>query len=165
MLHPVYIIEYLIEKITLNEYIQIDIEDYDKVKKYCWSINSAGYPVARCHEKDMPIFMHRLILDVKKGYIVDHKNHNTLDNRKENLRICTQYENMANQKPSSRNTSGHKGVYWNKDKNKWNVKIGYKNKNINVGYYKDINDAIKARQEAEEKYFGEFSYYKSINSD
>lgn len=55
-------------------------------------------------------------------------------------------------KLSSRNTSGHKGVYWEKSRKKWNARIGYRKKSINLGYFDEKEDAIKARKEAEEKY-------------
>lgn len=140
-----------------NKAIIIDKEDFDKVKDYCWSESSNGYAQARTIE-DSIILMHRLIMNPSDNELIDHENHNTLDNRKENLRICTQDKNMANQKTSKANTSGYKGVYWSKEKGKWYSKIGYKNKNIHLGYFSNIDDAIKAREEAEIKYFGKYRY-------
>lgn len=142
---------------TDNNYILIDTEDYDKVKKYCWSISSNGYAQARDYDKyNSCVLMHRIIMDAPNNKVVDHKNHIILDNRKENLRICKQRNNMANSNLSKANTSGYKGVYWSNEKNKWYVKIGYKNNIIHLGYFDNIQEAFKIRLEAEEIYFGEY---------
>lgn len=148
-----------------NEKIYIDAEDYDKVKDYCWSVAKNGYAVARCGIKDAPILMHRIIMDAKEEDVIDHRNHEILNNRKTNLRLCDNYKNMANQSLSKANTSGFKGVYWDKEKELWNVKIGYNNKQIHIGYYSDYEKAIEARMKAEEEYFKEYSYYKSIKEN
>lgn len=94
--------------------------------------------------------------DKDNYYVVDHINQNKLDNRKENLRICKQRNNMANSNLSKANTSGYKGVYWSNKKNKWYAKIGYKNNTIHLGYFNNIQEAFKTRLEAEEIYFGEY---------
>lgn len=145
-----------------SETILIDSEDYDKVKDYCWSRGAVGYAVARDSDIDAPSLMHRLIMNPCKDEVVDHMNHNKLDNRKKNLRLCEQRHNARNTVTPSDNTSGHKGVYWNKEKRKWNVKIGYENKSIDYGYFDSIEEAIKKRAEVEEFYFGEFSYKNSM---
>lgn len=79
--------------------------------------------------------------------VIDHINHNGLDNRKCNLRICTNQENICNCEIPKNNKSGCKGVYWAKDKQKWTVTI-----KLNIQ-----EDAIKARQEASKKYYGDFA--------
>ena len=89
--------------------------------------------------------------------MVDHINGDTLDNRKCNLRICTQADNMKNQKKHIRNTSGYKGVSWNKKSKAWEVSITQNGKRHYLGMYKDKEEAIKVRKEAEEKYFGEYN--------
>jgi hypothetical protein len=60
----------------------------------------------------------------------------------------------------SNNTSGATGVIWNKRLNKWQSRITVDKKDIYLGSYNNFEDAVKARKEAEEKYFGEFSYIK-----
>lgn len=99
------------------------------------------------------IEMHRFIMNFPKGKYVDHINHNTLDNRKCNLRICNNADNIRNGKIRTNNKSGHTGVSLNKTKTKWeaNIKVNYKS--IYLGVYSNIEDAIKARKEAEKKYF------------
>ena len=92
------------------------------------------------------------------GVIVDHINHNTYDNRKINLRICTISQNGMNRKLAKNNTSGTTGVYWSKKINKWIAKITVNNHTIHLGSYNDLNEAIKIRKQAQDKYFGEFQF-------
>lgn len=146
-----------------GEQIIIDTEDYEKVKPYCWWVNNTGYVGTTLHHHSRNIQLHRLIMDVldNTDVIVDHKNGNPLDNRKCNLRLCTRAENSYNKKMQPYNTSGVTGVYWNTEKSKWIAQICYKNKHINLGYYENKEDAIKARKQGEDTYFGEFSYNNS----
>lgn len=142
-----------------GEEFLFDQEDYGKIKKYCWYIRNNGY-LATGSGKNTKLF-HRLITNCNKDMVVDHINHNKMDNRKDNLRICKQSQNSANSKTSINNTSGVTGVSWNKEKNRWSANIMVNRKSINLGYYDEFNDAARARKEAENKYFGEFSYDNS----
>ena len=83
------------------------------------------------------------------------------DNRKSNLRIVSNSENQMNRKLAKNNTSGTSGVDWLKRNNLWRSRITINNQSVTLGYYKNKEDAIKARKEAEEKYFGEYSYDNS----
>ena len=146
-----------INEIYLNKYniARVDKEDYQMLIKYIWHISSNGYA---CSQK---IRMHRLIMNAKEGEVVDHINGNTLDNRKCNLRICSQLENCRHKvKLSTNNKSGKIGVHWKKSKNKWVARIHINKKEKFLGYFDDINSAIDARKEAEIKYFGEFAPHK-----
>jgi hypothetical protein len=93
-----------------------------------------------------------------KNCVIDHINGNTMDCRKMNLRSCTHGENLRNRKVKENNKSGVTGVFWNNyiPTPKWMAYIKLNYKFINLGYYDDKEDAIKARKEAEQKYFGEF---------
>lgn len=130
----------------------IDLDDIDKVKDYKWSLLSNGYVAY----KSKKIRLHRFITDCPDNMVVDHINHNPLDNRKCNLRICTQQENMMNQSINSKNTSGITGVVWNKQKNRWMAQIMCNKKNINLGLFNTKEEAIEARKQAELEYFGEY---------
>jgi hypothetical protein len=88
--------------------------------------------------------------------IVDHINGNTLDNRKINLRICTAGENNCNQRKRSDNTSGYRGVSYNKEKKRWVAYISKNGKRYSLGYFFDIEKAHVAYCIASEKYHGEF---------
>lgn len=99
--------------------------------------------------------LHRAIMGSPKGKVIDHINRNTLDNRKCNLRICTIQENLRNQKRPN-NKTGTTGVsiikYW-KGKIGYEANIVVNYKKIYLGFYKNIEDAVKARKEAERKYY------------
>lgn len=140
-----------------GEKFYFDLEDYDKIKDYCWHINKNGYVKTN---KQGNSFIHNLILpDIKR---VDHiKTENKFDNRKSNLREVTVSQNGMNSKLNKNNTSGVTGVSWNKQKNKWNAYIMIDRKKYNLGYFDVFVDAVKVRKEAEEEYFGEFSYDNS----
>ena len=129
----------------------IDLDDVDKVKDIRWSFD--GRYVRSSNKK---IKLHRFVIDAPKNKIIDHINHNVLDNRKNNLRICTQNDNVKNKSKQINNTSGVTGVSWYKKYEKWRVRIQVNNKDILIGYFDDKEEAIKARKEAEIKYFGEF---------
>ena len=131
---------------------KIDIDDIDKVKEYRWNLDNYGY--VKCTNKG--IFIHRFIMNAPKGKSVDHINGDKLDNRKCNLRICTQANNLKNQKKRKNNKSGHTGVYWREKDNKWGAYICVNYKSIYLGLYDDKEEAIKVRKEAEMKYFGEY---------
>lgn len=79
---------------------------------------------------------------------------NKLDNRKENLRVCTQRENVVNCGMLKNNTSGVKGVAWHKQAKKWESYIHFANKKISLGFYEDIKEATEKRREGFNKYFG-----------
>ena len=138
-----------------------DIEDYDKIKEYKWRISLDGYVVSAATKDHKEIRMHRLIMDCPKGKVVDHINHCKSNNCKNNLRICTHSENMKNKKKSKNNTSGITGVTWKKRDKRWEAQITVDNKIIHLGYFKTIEEAAKARKEAEIKYFGEFACTES----
>lgn len=147
-----------------GEEFYFDLEDYDLIKDYCWFIDDRGYVLANTFgtEKHKMIQMHRLLTDFPKDRDVDHINHNTRDNKKVNLRICLHCDNQKNLKLSSDNTSGVTGVHWDKARNSWTVQIQVNNKLLNLGRFINFEDAVKTRKEAEEKYFGEYSYDNSI---
>lgn len=139
----------------------INIEDYIKVKDHSWCLNAEGYIMTVIDGKC--IYMARLIMncsDPKK--IVDHINHNILDNRKENLRIVTKGENNINQEIAKNNTSGYSDVCWREDANKWSARISINNKRINLGMFDTIEEAAFVRKQAEIKYYGE---YRNIHKD
>ena len=109
--------------------------------------------------------MHRIVTNCPDNLVPDHIHgyDSRNDNRKSNLRIATSSQNSMNRKLQSNNSSGERGVYLNKNTNKWYVQITLNNKTINLGSYENFNDAVKIRQEAEKEYFGEYSYSNSQN--
>lgn len=140
----------------------ISLDKIDLVKDIKWRINSGGY-VQGLTKEGIEIGIHQLIMsDIIKGDIphdkeVDHKNRKRLDNRNSNLRIVTRVQNGENKGLLKSNKSGTTGVCWKKGKNRWRAYIWVNKKMIELGLYKNINDAIRVRKEAEEKYFGEYA--------
>jgi len=87
------------------------------------------------------------------GKVIDHINHNTLDDRKENLREVSNAVNMRNRKGLTlHNTTGVTGVYWNIANNKWQVELKFEGKKISGGYYRNFDDAVAARRQLEIDY-------------
>lgn len=152
--------EYGIGYTNKNEKFLFDLEDYDKIKNYCWFIDKSGYVMTVDG-----IMMHILIMNPQEHKWVDHIKHNKFDNRKTQLRLVTCTQNAINRKKQSNNTSGITGVYWNKNMQKWYAEIKFDKKRVFLGYYANFEDAVKARKEAEEKYFGEYSYENSMKED
>lgn len=94
------------------------------------------------------IQQHRLIMFILEAEIpdqVDHINGNTLDNREVNLRSCTASENQHNRKTNRNNSSGCSGVYWNKGSKKWRSFIYVEGKNVHLGFFFELDDAVAAR--------------------
>lgn len=118
------------------------------------TINATGYRLINISGKLRSA--HRLVwLWIHKEFPknqIDHINGNKLDNRIPNLRDVTGQENSKNQKIYKRNTSGYMGVYWIKNRNMWRAKIYCNKKQIHLGYYKEFDDAVEARKEAERNY-------------
>lgn len=141
-----------------------DIEDIDKINEYKWHIHIRNKRDRRpdvCsntyveHNKRKYINLARHLMGYPKDLQIDHINRNTLDNRRKNLRICTNFENQNNK---STNTSGHVGVVWDKSRNKWKVSLGFNNKTYNIGRFDSLEEAINARREQEK----ELGIYKDI---
>ena len=146
----------------------IDDEDYDVVSQFKWSVSKAGkkyYAKASVPQsqlksegrKGCSIHLHALIMRFPSK-LVDHINGDTLDCRKENLREATSSQNSANRNGiHAKNTSGYRGVSFDKINHKWRAKVQVGLKHKTVGRFARIQDAINAAKEARLKYFGEFA--------
>lgn len=148
-----------------GEEFYFDLEDYDKIKDYCWTIRNNGYVTAYCPTTKNHILLHRLIMGCDNDNLyIDHIHGNKTrnDNRKSNLRIATPSQNIMNKPLLKNNTSGVTGVSWNKRKGRWESYITIDDKRKGLGYFSNFNDAVAARKAAEEKYFGEYSYDNSV---
>ena len=151
--------DYGIGYTSKGEEFYFDLEDYDKIKDFCWYIRKDGYVGCTCLNKS--VLFHRLLYP--ESIQVDHSNHKKYDNRKLNLRPCNNALNQRNRSVMSNNTSGVTGVNWAKGKNKWEARIVVNGNTIRLGYFCEFEDAVKARKDAEEKYFREWSYDNSTN--
>ncbi len=144
-----------------NKEFYFDLEDFDKLAKYCWSFDDEGYLMARIFDKfpKKTRRMHKILLDFENNYKIDHKNQCKNDNRKENLRFCSKVENGRNSGLQTNNTSGIIGVYWFERDQKWTASLnGVKEiKNGYIGRFDNFDDAVKARLLAEKQYFKEYA--------
>lgn len=134
----------------------VDADDFDKIKDYCWSKNPEGYVISTPFGQILR--MHILIMNPSKGHDIDHVNHDVADNRKANLRECEHYQNIIATKTYSNNTSGRKGVYYDKSRNKWMAILTVNKKTINLGRFNMYDEAVKARENAERIYHKDFHY-------
>lgn len=133
-----------------------DLDDWEKVKDMCW-YKTSDYPYSKTSPYTDGIVITKLIMDCPDGMIVDHINGNVWDNRKCNLRVVANSQNGMNRGVPENNTSGHKGVTWYKTRNKWMAQIFKEGKRYFLGYFDNIEDAIKARENAEIELFGDYS--------
>lgn len=120
---------------------------FERVSKIKWSLNN-GYAVGVITRKKQILF-HNYIKERKIGYQLDHIDGNKLNNTDDNLRYATRAENLRNRKT--------KGVYQTKYGN-WFTNIYYNGKKIYLGTYKNYDEALLVRRNAEAKYFQEFAY-------
>lgn len=143
--------------------VLVDDESVSLVNAYKWRVDDKGnrvYFSRRIYidKKKTYASLHRILADCKNndGKVVDHINGNTLDNRKCNLRVCTMAENTRNRKMQKNNTSGIKGVSYNKRDKRWTAHIRINNKQIHLGNYIDKYEAFEAYKKASVKYHGEY---------
>lgn len=123
-----------------------DIDDWNTLKSYTWFYDQ-GYAIAGRNKK-----FHRMVVNPPKGMVVDHINRNRLDNRRVNLRIVTSHVNSLNTSVQKNNTTKYLGVHKTRY-GTYHATIKLNGKNIGLGTFKNIDEAIKARKEAEDKLF------------
>lgn len=134
----------------------IDDSDFEVVRRHNWVAKIEGrntYAVTGRRFKRM----HRVILNAKPDQIIDHKNGNGLDNRRENLRFCNAHQNQGNRKFTLNSPVPFKGVSWKKEKSKFLAKISNNNKAIFLGYFDCPFKAARAYDAKAKEIFGEFA--------
>lgn len=147
--------------LTRGKVAIVDDEDYDTLKKWKWYCTGDGY--ARRHEYDAATkkrrsyAMHRQMMQTPQGMETDHINGNKLDNRRCNLRICTTEQNQWNVGLKVDNTSGFKGVFWRKDRKKWQAMINKRGRRVHLGYFEAPEQAHAAYCNAAKEARGEFA--------
>lgn len=134
----------------------VDKQDVQIVKQHKWRRSCKGYAITASKKsgKDTTIFMHNFLFPVT--VMTDHVNRNKLDNRRVNLRECTNSENQMNILLRKDTSSGVMGVN-RSNSGKWVSRIQYNKKRLVLGYFDDFNEAVKVRREAEKKYYKEFA--------
>lgn len=178
--------DYCVGYTTKGERFIFDKEDKSLVESFCWhihhkkikhkdgSVNDSQYlcttiknynKIDRVKKRGY-ITLSRLLMNVldDDAVVVDHINGNTMDNRKENLRICTQEKNNYNRRLSSYSTTKVKGVSYRKKEQKYYVRIGYKNNRIFIGMFDTLYDAAKAYNEKALELYGEYAYLNDLSA-
>ena len=147
--------------LTQGQVALVNDEDYERLSQQNWYAKwdpARNVFIAKTRNGPEVVYMHRIIMDAPKGRDVDHRNHDTLDNRRDNLRICTCAQNQYNQVPQRNRSSAFKGVYWRKDCNKWRAKIQINCRRIHLGNFESEIEAARAYDKAAVNHFGEFAY-------
>lgn len=151
----------LIVPLTQNRYAFIDSEDFDKIKDHSWCLGPRG-EYAQTNINRIPVKMHRLILDFPEQEI-DHINGNSLDNRKQNLRVCDHVQNSKNKMKYKNNTSGFKGVYFSKTLNKFITYVTNNYKKIYFGMFNTAEEALIVYKNKSQELYKEFFYNEKAN--
>ena len=155
--------DYALVPLTQGKFAIIDLEDVDKIKNYTWQAlkwkNKRYYAVTtkRKNNKRWMILMHRFIMNAPNNLQVDHINYNeTLNNKKSNLRLCTNTQNNFNKPPMKGCKSKYKGVVYRK--NLWMASIQINGKKVYLGTYDSEIKAALAYDNIAKKHIGEFAY-------
>lgn len=155
-------------QLTQGQVALVDDEDFERLNAFKWQAYfdpkaKSFYAVrkSRVDGKRTTVRMHRVIVNAQPGDIVDHINMSTLDNRRENLRICSNAQNCRNVGKATyvvrEQTSGFKGVSWRSDRAKWRVRISVDGNDKTVGHFDDELTAALAYDAAALKLHGEFA--------
>jgi hypothetical protein len=156
-------------KLGVGKFALIDDEDWDLVKNYRWYVRTSGYVYSskpywhKIEKKYKPknFLMHRLICPHYK--MTDHIHGDKSDNRKSELRECTNQQNQWNRsKKSKSGTSKFKGIYWNKMRGKWKVAIMKDNHSYFRGYFDSEITAARAYNIAAKELFGDRARINSL---
>lgn len=154
--------------LTKGFFTVIDIEDYSQVIDRNWHVvgrNKDGmYAATWSYLSGLRgiLKMHNLILPPPNGMVVDHKNCNSLDNRRCNLRLATQQQNQFNKRGKSHSTSKFKGVSWRPSRGHWRAMIFVDGKDVYLGSSRCEVKAAKLYNEAAKKHYGEFAWTNPV---
>ena len=156
---------------TANGYeFIVDDEDVDLISEHKWfarkhgkSLYLEGWEWNNELNRNFTLYGHRVILGVTDPTVhIDHTNGNPLDNRKQNLRIVTRSQNIANSRVRDDNTSGYKGVSWHKGKAKWVARVSKDNVRHSLGYFTNPEDAAGAYNRAALRFHGEYARLNTV---
>ncbi len=159
---------YTYRRIALTEgkFTLVDEADYYRLNNYGWCAKTCFGKTYAIRFADVPkrgsvmIAMHRKIMNAPKGLLVDHRNRNPLDNRRENLRLATYSQNGCNCNSGvdkTKTTSRYLGVHFRKKSGRWAATMRVKGKKVWLGSFEDETAAAKAYDSGARKYHGEFA--------
>lgn len=148
--------------LTQGKEATVDDEDFEELSKIKWKVlkTQTKFYALQSGPRGIRLLMHRMLLKVPKGKVVDHINGDGLDNRRSNLRICTQSQNMQNSGLHKNSTSGFKGVCLDKRRGKWIARIRTETKRITTKQFDSPELAHKAYCELSEKHHKEYAKNK-----
>ncbi len=134
----------------------VDPDIYAAAFGFDWRDNAELY--VRATVNGQRTFLHRFVMGAGPGEVVDHRNHNPLDNRRINLRVCTTAQNQANKQRPRTNTSGYKGVVWRASRRKWEAAIQPRGASQFLGRFDDPWEAAQAYNAAAVEIYGEYAH-------
>jgi len=144
--------------LTRQKFAIVDAKDYYYLSQFQWYALHGKRTFYACRRKNgKTIKMHRLITNAPSHLVVDHIDHNGLNNRRSNLRLCTAAQNTRNAAPSTGATSKYKGVHWYRDAKKWVAEIYLNRKKYHLGYFTDEIEAAKAYDKKAKVLHGQFA--------
>jgi hypothetical protein len=147
-------------ELTRGRFALVDNEDYEAVARFQWHYSN-GYATRMSPRNGGPqhhVQMHRVITEAPVGVLVDHVNHDTLDNRRANLRLAPWGGNQRNQRRRRDNASGYKGVSWHTRRGKWAAYITVAKRRTHLGLFGDPILAALVYDEAARQAHGEFAH-------
>ena len=155
-----------------GEWTILDQKDYCRLCNLKWHVGGNGNnyyairDVKKGNYRIKIISLHREIMNAPAGLLVDHRNNNTLDNRKENLRLATHSQNQFNKRKTTKETASRFiGVYLEKESSRWFGRIGVNGKRKWLGYSDNEIEAAKTYDRAAIKYHGEFAHLNFPRED
>jgi len=150
--------------LTKGRVALVDDEDYERVAALKWYVAGSRRRIwyARRDFSGSSITMHRFILNCQPGQEVDHVNHDGLDNRRCNLRLCSHSENMANGRKRKGASSPYKGVCWHVRRKRWQAQVTYHGRQHHLGRFDSEEEAACAYNAKALELFGEFAYLNII---
>jgi hypothetical protein len=156
-------------KLTQGRIAIVDDADFAFLNQWSWQVSKKGYAVRSVHlgkiagrYKKTAAIMHRILTAAPHYLQVDHINGNKVDNRKANLRLCTNGQNKQNGAGYKNSTSKYRGVSWHSGMRQWYAQIQKDKRKYTIGWFENEVDAAKAYNRRASKLFGEFARLNEI---